>query len=320
MSYKHLTLNERYLINAYRHTKTQKEIAKMIGVHPSTISREIKRGLDKTGRVYFPIGSDNRAKQMQIQKSKQANLKLTEDVIKLMKKYLKRDYSPEQIAATLRLKHDIEITHVTLYAFIHEDRLNGGTLYTKLRHRGKRRVKYGKGRKNRIPDRVSINERPDIVDEKVRIGDWEADTIIGKGQKGAIVTMVDRKSIYTKLSLPIRKKAHIVANEMVRLLGKHKQQVHTITTDNGLEFTQHKSIAHKLKCDYYFCHPYSSWERGLNENINGLIRQYIPKGSSFEHLTAKDIKKIENRLNHRPRKSLGWKTPYEVFHENLKAS
>ncbi len=126
--------------------------------------------------------------------------------------------------------------------------------------------------------------------------------------------------MYVKLSLPVRKKALIVANEMIRLLGRYKKHVHTITTDNGLEFAKHQTIAKKLKCDYYFCHPYSSWERGLNENINGLIRQYIPKGSSFEHLTAKDIKRIENRLNHRPRKSLGWRTPYEVFHENLKAS
>jgi len=320
MSYKHLTLQERYQIHAYRSIKTQKEIAKMIGVHPSTVSREIKRGLDKTGRVYFPIGSDNRAKRLQKARSEQANLKLTESVIERVKEYLNKDYSPEQIAATLWLKHAIKISHVTLYAFIHEDRLNGGELYTKLRHKGKRRVQYGKGRKNRIPNRVSIDERPDIVDEKVRIGDWEADTIIGKGQQGAIVTIVDRKSMYLILSVPVRKKAYIVANEMVRLLGRKKKHVHTITTDNGLEFAQHQSIAKKLKCEYYFCHPYSSWQRGLNENINGLIRQYIPKGSSFEHLTSKEIKHIENRLNHRPRKSLGWKTPYEVFHENLKAS
>jgi IS30 family transposase len=321
MSYKHLTLNERYLINAYRHTKTKKEIAKIIGVHPSTITRELQRGsMQKDGKDYFPLGSDNRAKQLQQTKSKQANLKLTDDVIKLIKKYLKHEYSPEQTAATLRKKHKVNISHVTIYSFIHEDRLHNGTLYTKLRHKGKRRVKYAKGRKNRIPNRVSIEQRPVIVDEKIRTGDFEADTIIGKGKQGAIVTIVERKSMYLKLSNPISKKAHIVASEIVRLLGRYKKHVHTITTDNGLEFAQHQTIAKKLKCDYYFCHPYSSWERGLNENINGLIRQYIPKSSSFENLTPQDIKRIENRLNHRPRKSLGWKTPYEVFHENLKAS
>ncbi|WP_457593027.1 IS30 family transposase, partial [Hydrogenimonas sp.] len=217
-------------------------------------------------------------------------------------------------------KHEVHISHVTIYAFIHEDRLNNGILYTKLRHRGRRRAKYGKGRKNRIPNRVPIDNRPAIVDKKMRIGDWEADTIIGKGRQGAIVTIVERKSMYLRLSIPIRKTANIVANEMIRLLGKDKKHVHTITTDNGLEFAQHQNIAKKLKCNYYFCHPYSSWQRGLNENINGLIRQYIPKGSSFEHLTAKEIKLIENRLNHRPRKSLGWRTPYDVFHKNLKTS
>jgi IS30 family transposase len=321
MSYKHLTLNERYLINAYRNIKTKKEIAKIIGVHPSTITRELQRGsTQRNGKDYFPIGSDNRAKKLQQTKSKQANLKLTDNVIALIKKYLKQDYSPEQIADTLHKKHKINISHVTIYSFIHEDRLHNGTLYTKLRHKGKRRAKYKKGRKNRIPNRISIDQRPMIVNEKIRAGDFEADTIIGKGRRGAIVTIVERKSMYLKLSNPINKKALIVANEMVRLLGRYKKHVHTITTDNGMEFAQHQAIAKKLKCDYYFCHPYSSWERGLNENINGLIRQYIPKGSSFENLTPQDIKRIENRLNHRPRKSLGWKTPYEVFHENLKAS
>lgn len=321
MSYKHLTLNERYLINAYRNIKTKKEIAKIVGVHPSTITRELQRGSIKgNSKDYFPIGSNNRAKQLQKIKSKQANLKLTNAVIMLIKKYLKQEYSPEQIAATLNRNHKVNISHVTIYTFIHEDRLHNGTLYTKLRHKGKRRAKYGKGRKNRIPNRISIEQRPIIVDEKIRVGDFEADTIIGKGRQGAIITIVERKSMYLKLSIPVSKKAHIVANEMVRLLGRYKKHVHTITTDNGLEFAQHQTIAKKLKCNYYFCHPYSSWERGLNENINGLIRQYIPKGSSFKNLTVQDIKRIENRLNHRPRKSLDWKTPYEVFHENLKAS
>ena len=320
MSYKHLTLQERYLINAYKSIMKQKDIAKIIGVHPSTISRELKRGTGKLIKSYFPIASDNRANEVQINKSKYANLKLTENTIVKIKKYLKKEFSPEQISATLKKRYQIDISYVTIYKFIYEDKLQNGTLYNKLRHKGKRRVKYGKGRKSRIVDRVSIQKRPLTVDEKTRIGDFEADTIIGKGKQGAIVTIVDRKSMYLKLSIPVRKKANIVANEIVRLLGRFRKHVHTITTDNGLEFAQHKRVSEKLKCDYYFCNPYSSWERGLNENINGLIRQYIPKGSSFENLTQKDIQRIENRLNHRPRKTLGWRTPYEVFHEHLKAS
>jgi len=320
MSYKHLTQQERYLINAYRRTKSQKEIAEMIGVHPSTISREIQRGTDALGRTYYPVGSQKRAQRLQIEKSKQANLKLTEETKALILKYLKKEYSPEQITATLLINYQIIISYVTIYTYIHVDKLYNGTLHTHLRQKGKRRKRYGSSRKNRIKERISIEKRPSVVDDKSRVGDFEADTIIGKGRQGAIVTIVDRKSMYTKISLPVNKRSHIVASEMVRLLAPFKRKVHTITTDNGLEFAKHQTISKKLKCDYYFCHPYSSWERGLNENINGLIRQYIPKGSSFAHLTKKDIKHIENRLNHRPRKSLGWKTPYEVFYQNLKAS
>lgn len=315
MSYKHLTLQERYQINAYRYSKNQKEIAKIIGVHPSTISRELKRGTDALGRTYYPIGSHNKATKVQIEKSKRSNLKLTEKSIKLIKKYLKKEYSPEQISATIKIKHQKEISYVTIYKYIYINRLSEGELYKQLRHKGKRRVKYASKRKSRIKDRVSIHKRPEIVEDKTRLGDFEVDTIIGAGRKGAIVTIVDRKSMYLKISVPCSKNSKIVANEIKRLLHPYKKKVHTITTDNGLEFAKHKSVTKALKCDFYFCDPYSSWQRGLNENINGLIRQYIPKGSSFKNITKKRIKEIENKLNHRPRKTLGWRTPYEVFHE-----
>jgi IS30 family transposase len=320
MSYKHLTLRERYHIQAYKSRGYKnKEIAKQLGVHPSTIGREIQRNKGKIFGIYFAHGADEEAKKRQIFQSSNANLKLTEEIIKLIHKYLKIQYSPEQIASTLTLKYQKEISHVTIYKYIHINRLNEGNLYKQLRHRGKRRVKYASKRKSRIKDRVSIHKRPSIVDEKTRLGDFEIDTIIGAGKKGAIVTIVDRKSMYLKLSIPCGKKSEIVANEILRLLRPFKKKVHTITTDNGLEFAQHKKVSKSLKCDYYFCDPYSSWQRGLNENINGLIRQYIPKGSSFENITKKQIRQIENRLNHRPRKSLGWKTPYEVFHEKVVA-
>jgi len=321
MSYKHLTQEQRYHIQAYKSAGyANKDIAKEIGVHPSTISREIKRNKGEIFGIYFAFEAHEKYKKRVQEQSSKANLKLTPNNIALIKKYLIQDYSPEQISATLKLKHNVAISYVTIYSFIYENKLNGGVLYKHLRQKTKRRAKYGKAQKRRIPDRISIENRPPIVDEKTRVGDFEADTIIGKGKKGAIVTIVDRKSMYVKLSLPVSKRANIVASEMIRLLGRFKGKVYTITTDNGLEFAHHKVVSKKLKCDYYFCHPYSSWERGLNENINGLIRQYIPKGSSFENLSAKDIKRIENRLNHRPRKSLGWRTPYEVFYEKIKAS
>jgi len=316
MSYKHLTLQERYLINAYRRVKTQAEIAQIIGVHPSTISRELQRGKGSIRSIgYWPIASDNRAREIQLEKARKANLKLTAETVSLIKKYLSQEYSPEQIAATIKIKYQKEISYVTIYKYIYINRLAEGDLYKHLRHKGKRRTKYASKRKSRIKDRVSIHERPDIVEKKTRIGDFEIDTIIGKGRQGAIVTIVDRKSMYLKLSIPCSKNSNIVANEIKRLLHPFNKKVHTITTDNGLEFAKHKEVAKALKCDYYFCDPYSSWQRGLNENINGLIRQYIPKGSSFENISKTRIIEIENKLNHRPRKSLGWRTPYEVFHE-----
>jgi len=319
MSYKHLTLQERYLINAYKSIKTQKEIAKMIGVHPSTVCRELKRGRGKIGKDYWVIASHKRAVKLQKEKSEKSNLKLTEENKKLIKKYLHKQFSPEQISAILSRKHQEEISYVSIYKYIYQNRLNEDDIYKQLRHKGKKRIKYGTRSKSRIKERVSIHKRPTIVDEKTRLGDFEIDTIIGAGRQGAIVTIVDRKSMYLKLSVPCSKKSDIVANEIKRLLSPFKKKVHTITTDNGLEFAAHKNISKSLKCDFYFCDPYSSWQRGLNENINGLIRQYIPKGSNFETINKKQIRKIENLLNHRPRKSLGWKTPYEVFHEKVVA-
>jgi IS30 family transposase len=316
MSYHHLTIEERYQIKAYKAVGYKNhEIAKEINVHPSTIGRELKRNDGKLTNTYVPIWADNYAKKRKINQAKNANKKLTKELQILVEKYLKKDWSPEQVSGVLMSKHKINISHVSIYRFIYEDRCDGGELYKHLRHSNKKRAKYGTKYKGRIKDRVSISKRPKIVDDKSRIGDFEADTIIGAGRKGAIITIVDRKSMYLKISIPSTKKANETAKKMIKLLTPFKDRIHTITTDNGFEFAEHKKVAKSLNCDYYFCHPYCSWERGLNENINGLIRQYIPKGSSFEKLTKKDIQVIEDKLNHRPRKSLNWRTPYEVFHD-----
>ena len=157
------------------------------------------------------------------------------------------------------------------------------------------------------------SKRPLIVEEKTRIGDFEIDTIIGKGKQGAITTIVDRASAFVKISIPTTKRAEDIQKETLRLLSPFKEITYTITSDNGL-FANHKAISNTLECEYYFCHPYSSWERGLNEYTNGLIRQYFRKGSSFENITSERIQEVEDKLNHRPRKTLGWRTPYEVFY------
>ena len=244
-----------------------------------------------------------------------ANKKLKNELEDLVLRYIKRDWSPEQVSAMLEIKHALSLSFVRIYQYIETDRQNSGKLHTHLRFYGKkRRAKYGKQSKVRIKERISISERPSIVDEKIRIGDFEIDTIIGKGKQGAITTIVDRASAFVKISIPTTKRAEDIENETIRLLTPYKEITHTITSDNGLGFSNHKAISSNLECDYYFCHPYSSWERGLNEYTNGLIRQYFRKGSDFSNISPKRIQEVEDKLNHRPRKTLGWRTPYEVFY------
>lgn len=319
--FKHLTQAQRYHIEAYKKAGySNSEIARDLGVHPSTIGRELKRNSSPIRQRY---GAKVAQEISSLRKSvnSRANKKFKNELEDLVVQYIERDWSPEQVSATLRIKHGLSLSFVRIYQHIESDRQNGGALHTHLRFYGKkRRVKYGKKSKVRIKERVSISERPSIVDEKTRIGDFEIDTIIGKGKQGAITTIVDRASSFVKISIPTSKRAEDIERETTRLMLPYKKTTHTITSDNGLEFANHKAIANTLDCEYYFCHPYSSWERGLNEYTNGLIRQYFPKGSSFTDITPKKIQEVENKLNHRPRKTLGWKTPYEVFYGLEKAA
>jgi IS30 family transposase len=312
---KHLTQQQRYHIEAYKKAGYgNSEIARDLGVHPSTIGRELKRNSSPIRQRYGAKVAQEISSLRKSANSK-ANKKLKNELEDLVINYIELDWSPEQVSATLRIKHDLSLSFVRIYQYIESDRQNGGELHTHLRFYGKkRRAKYGKRSKVRIKERVSISERPSIVDKKTRIGDFEIDTIIGKGKQGAITTIVDRASAFVKISIPTTKRAEDVEKETKRLLLPHKDRIHTITSDNGLEFANHKAIADTLTCDYYFCHPYSSWERGLNEYTNGLIRQYFHKGSSFTDITPERIQEVENKLNHRPRKALDWRTPYEVFY------
>lgn len=316
-NYKHLTREERYQIQAYKKAGfSQVEIAKELMVHKATISRELSRNSSKLHKRYTAAKADKVSCDRRMYASKKSNFKMTKEVKKYIVKYIEEDYSPEQASATLKIRHNINISLVRIYQYIEDNKFSGGDLHTHLRfyHTGHRRAKYGAKYKGQIKDRVSISQRPAIVDDKSRIGDLETDTIVGANQKGAITTIVDRASMFIKISIPTSKKASDIEAETIRLLTPFKDRIKTITSDNGFEFSNHKNVSQALNCDYYFCHPYSSWERGLNEYINGLIRQYIPKGTSFENITPQYIQLIEDKLNNRPRKSLNWKTPNEVFY------
>ena len=310
MAYKQLTCEKRYAIySMYKNNYLQKEIAAIIGVHKSTISRELSR--NKSQRGYRYKFAHNQAINRRKDK---ATSRILQSEWELVEKLVKDDWSPEQISGRLNHKHRISISHEWIYQYILADKQSGGTLYTHLRCQKKRKKRYGSyDRRGAIPNRKLIDERPDIVEEKSRIGDWEGDTIIGKNHKQAIVTLVERKSRRVMIQKVNTKQAAEVSLAIKYLLSDYKNFVLTLTLDNGKEFSYHEQLAKDLNADIYFAHPYSSYERGLNENSNGLIRQYFPKGSDFTNISEQQVKAVQNKLNNRPRKCLGFLTPNEVF-------
>jgi len=295
----------------------QSQIADEIGVHKSTISREFKRNLTRIHTrwgcwSYKPDYAQYYADARR--NAKRHYYKFTQEVAEFVKTKLIGDWSPQQISGYARRWKLFSISHERIYQFILEDKKSGGELYKHLRHKNiKYRKRFGSTQRSSIRNRRMIDERPKIVDAKCRIGDWEIDTIIGKNQKQAILSIVERVSKFTILKKLGHKNSDLTKNAMIDALGKYKNDVHTITSDNGCEFAKHEEISLALNADFFFAHPYSSWERGLNENTNGLVRQYIKKGSQLLDVTDQSLAIIADKLNDRPRKTLGYKTPREVF-------
>jgi IS30 family transposase len=318
MSYKQLTQEKRYEIKAYMQAGfTVTDISNQIGFHRSTVYREIRRNRGQRG--YRPRQAHQRAKERKKNAAKQ--VKLTSELKARVTELLEIDYSPEQISGHLLKHENIKISHEVIYQFIWSDKASGGTLYTHLRCSSKKKRKRygGRDRRGQIPDRVSIDERPEIVDNKERFGDWEVDTIIGKKHQSALVTAVERKTKYTCIAKVEKRSAELVSKAIIKMLIPFKEQVHTITVDNGKEFANHKIIAKSLESNVYFAKPYCSWQRGLNENTNGLIRQYFPKKTSFTSIDRQQTRFVEDRLNNRPRKSLDFNTPMNLFINNFVA-
>jgi IS30 family transposase len=310
-TYKQLTSEQRYQISVLKRMgHSQMEIAKELEVHKSTISRELCRNAGERG--YRPKQADEKANQRRANAPRQE--RILKETWKAVEEKLGQDWSPEQVSGWLEKNRDIRISHEWIYQHILADKRTGGNLYTHLRQHGKRRKRYGKyDRRGKLANRVSIEERPQIVEQRERLGDWEIDTLIGKGHQGALVSLVERKSRYTLLQPVTQRLANLVAEATISLLQPVADLVHTITGDNGKEFAEHVRIAETLKTNFYFAHPYSAWERGTNENTNGLVRQYFPKNTDFSKVTLSDTKVAVDRLNQRPRKCLDFKTPFEVF-------
>jgi IS30 family transposase len=303
MNYTHLTREERYQIYALKKAgHKQSEIANVLERSESTISRELSRNCGRLG--YRPKQAHCKAVERRA-----VNARTIDDATwQFAQEKLLLQWSPDQIS------QHAAISIETVYQRVYANKRAGGLLWKNLRCQKQRRKRYGKmDRRGTIPNRLSIEDRPAIVETRSRIGDWEADTVIGKSHRQAIVSVVERKTGFTLIHKVERKTAQAVTEAMTTLLKPYRNKVHTITSDNGKEFAGHEEIANKLKADFYFAHPYASWERGTNENTNGLIRQYFPKSRDFTTITQQEIDTAMERLNNRPRKRLGYQTPNQVF-------
>jgi IS30 family transposase len=310
MNYTQLTREQRYqiyvLLKAGHH---QTQIAVIIGCHKSTISRELQRNCGPQGS--YPSQAQQLARRRQ---RRSQGPRIAPATWQQVERLLRQQWSPEQIAGRLKRERLPTVSPERISLYVYADKRRGGTLHRQLRSQKKQRKRYGGYiRRGQIPNRTSIEERPAIVASKRRFGDWEADTIIGGRHQGGILSLVERKSKLTRLHKLETKAAAEMKDASIALLRPLIDRVHTITVDNGKEFCQHEQITAALQAPIYFAHPYASWERGLNENTNGLVRQYFPKKYDFARITQAEVRRVTELLNNRPRKTLGYRTPNEVF-------
>lgn len=318
MKKSHLTLEQRYEIQAYLEVgKTQSEIAVLIGKDKSVICRELQRNKNEKGK--YKANHANLLSLIKKERLKRPR-KLTVSMEKSIREKLVNDqWSPQQIKGRFDKENIAMVSHERIYQLIRKDKHDGGTLYKHTRHRLKHRKRpVGGGKRVVIKDKVSIEQRPAIINERGRFGDWEIDTIVGPQNKGAIVTIVERQTGFLFMKkLEQGKSASGLAETVIEMLMPYKNSVLSITADNGTEFAEHKLIAKKLSADFFFAHAYSSWERGLNEYTNKLIRQYIPKKQSFGEHNNQYINDVQHKINRRPREKLQFDNPKHIFYTNL---
>lgn len=322
MSYRHLTEKERYFIY---HMKlagwAPAKIGRTLARHRGTIARELRRNDNGFGQYL----DDHAARQSTARRRAATRRPCTgdADLMAHVERKIQALWSPEQIAGRLQAQPPADlagkrISHATIYRWLWACPERSQRLRPCLRVAHKaRRKPYGKpSQRGQIPNRVSIEERPAAVEERDRLGDWEGDTVVGKGRTGHVLTNVDRASRYLVARTLERPTAQAVSDALydaMRRMPPEKRR--TQTFDNGREFARHETIADRLRVSVYFAHPYSSWERGTNENTNGLLRQYLPKSRDFSTLTPAELARYTWQLNNRPRKCLNYQTPAEAFHQ-----
>lgn len=316
--YKHLTLAERdRMMEMLFEGRKQSEIARELGRDKGTISRELKRNASPEYKKYLSHRAHERADKRRIKASRRERLK-DEDLRRYVKEKLILGWSPELIAGRIKTELvGIAISHEAIYQYIYDSKTPGREELIKCLIRAHRkRKKKGIGRKQKrtkIPDRISIEERPASVETRQEIGHWEGDSVVSRKSKEALNSLAERKSrlvFITKLPRKGAKETRDAVIGRLKVLPEHARK--TLTLDNGTENTRHKEITEAIGTRCYFAHPYASWERGTNENINGLIRWYLPKGTDFSKITEEQVARIEWLINNRPRKCLGFKTPYEI--------
>lgn len=313
MKYHQLTSEERYMISAYRlQGQTLSFIASQLGRHRSTIYREVQRNRCNDHR-YRPSKAITRTARRR--RESRRKWYFSDVQLQMVASLLRLDWSPEQISGWLRRHGIFHISHETIYRFVYYDRFYGGQLYDHLRQAGKKWRKRYRSRDSRgvLPGKRSLEERPAGANHRSRVGHWEIDTVLGSQDQHCIVTMVERKTKYTLIGKLKARTTAELNRRTLQLIERESGKVKTITADNGTEFHGYDRIEAKTDARFYFAKPYHSWERGLNENTNGLIRQYLPKRNSMKHISQRDCDRIANRLNKRPRKTLGYKTPEECY-------
>ena len=312
MQYKQLSSEQRYTIQKLlEQGESKSRIAAIINVDRSTIYRELKRNTPVKEGVYYSTVADYMSKSRR-SKANKISYRMTESIKEEIGQRLREGWSPEQISGRYKLEDKPMVSHETIYTYVYN--YPEKDLYKHLRRGGKKRRRRTHTYKKRgvLLNRVSIEQRPPEVDEQIRYGDWEGDTIVGKGHKSYLLTLTERKSNFNLIAPLPSKDAQACAEKIIELLTPYKSFAHTLTLDNGKEFARHELVSKEI-CQVYFAHPYSSHERGCNENQNGLIRQYFKKGSCFKKLSKQDIQKVQEKLNGRPRKKNNFSTPQELM-------
>jgi IS30 family transposase len=313
----HLTYEQRYTIELLLNQGvSKKEIAKTISVDKTVVYRELERNSDGRNGVYKSKLAQSKYENRLSLKPKR--IKLTSDLREEIIEMIKEDFSPEQISGVLKKNGEISFSHESIYQMIWEDKKHKGLLYQHLRRKGRRYRKRGasKDSRGKIIGRVGIENRPKEAEERKVFGHLEVDTIIGKNHRGAIITLNDRATGMLWMRKVETKDSEIVKRKLGEMLDEIRPYIKSITADNGKEFAAHQYITDEY-CDFFFANPYSPWERGSNENLNGLIRQYIPKSSDFSEYTDEQIKQIEIKLNNRPRKRYQFENPIFVMEKLL---